>query len=157
MKNFLKVLLILIVSGFIVLQFFRPNRTNPPIVEAETLEASVRVPADVQAILTRSCNDCHSHKTVYPWYSNVSPFSLFLANHIEDGRRHLNFSVWNTYDKKKKLHKLEEVQEQVQGGAMPLGSYLWIHRDAVLSESDARALSDWTLKAREEIAATPDK
>lgn len=146
-----------LVVGLIGAQFFRPNRTNPPIVEAETLEASVKVPADVQAILTRSCSDCHSHKTTYPWYSNVSPVSWFLVNHIEHGRSHLNFSVWNTYDKKKKLHKLEEVEEQVGGGAMPLGSYLWIHRDAVLSASDARALIDWTVKAREEIAATPDK
>jgi hypothetical protein len=155
MKKILKVVVIVLVLGFIVLQFFPPDRTNPPIVEAETLEATTHVPADVAAILNRSCNDCHSHKTTYPWYSNISPVSLFLANHIKDGRRHLNFSVWNTYEKKKKLKKLEEVQEQVEGGMMPLGSYLWIHRGAVLSESDARALVDWTVKVREDLAAAP--
>jgi hypothetical protein len=155
MKKILKVVVIVLVLGFIVLQFFPPNRTNPPIVEAETLEATTRVPADVAAILNRSCSDCHSHKTTYPWYSYVSPASLFLANHIADGRRHLNFSVWNTYDKKKKSHKMEEIQEQVEGGMMPLGSYLWIHRDAVLSESEARALIDWTVKVRQDLAAAP--
>jgi hypothetical protein len=155
MKKILKIVVIVLVLGFIVLQFFPPDRTNPPIVEAETLEATTRVPADVAAILNRSCSDCHSHKTTYPWYSYVSPASLFLASHIQDGRRHLNFSVWNTYDKKKKSHKMEEIQEQVEGGMMPLGSYLWIHRDAVLSESDARALIDWTVKVREDLAAAP--
>lgn len=155
MKKILKVVVIILVLGFVVLQFFPPDRTNPPIVEAETLEASTRVPADVAAILNRSCSDCHSHKTTYPWYSNISPASLFLASHIRDGRRHLNFSVWNTYDKKKKSHKMEEIQEQVEGGIMPLGSYLWVHRDAVLSESDARALVDWTVKVREDLAAAP--
>ena len=155
MKKILKIVVIVLVLGFIVLQFFPPNRTNPPIVEAETLEATTHVPADVAAILNRSCSDCHSHKTTYPWYSNISPASLFLANHIADGRRHLNFSVWNTYDKKKKSHKMEEIQEQVEGGIMPLGSYLWIHRNAVLSESEARTLLDWTVKVREDLAAAP--
>jgi hypothetical protein len=155
MKKVLKVVVIVLVLGFIVLQFFPPDRTNPPIVEAETLEATTGVPADVAAILNRSCSDCHSHKTTYPWYSYISPASLFLANHIKDGRRHLNFSVWNTYEKKKKLKKLEEVQEQVEGGEMPLSSYLWIHRDAVLSESDKKVLIDWSIKVREDLAAAP--
>jgi hypothetical protein len=155
MKKVLKVLVIVLVLGFIVLQFFPPDRTNPPIVEADTLEATTHVPADVAAILNRSCSDCHSHKTTYPWYSYVSPASLFLANHIRDGRRHLNFSVWNTYEKKKKLKKLEEIQEQIESSEMPLGSYLWIHRDAVLSESEAKALIDWTVKVREDLAAAP--
>ena len=155
MKKVLKVGVIALVLGFIVLQFFPPDRTNPPINDAETLEASTQVPADVAAILNRSCSDCHSHKTAYPWYSNVSPASWFLVDHIENGRSHLNFSVWNTYDKKKKSHKMEEIQEQVEGGMMPLGSYLWIHRNAVLSESDARALIDWTVKVRQDLAAAP--
>jgi hypothetical protein len=155
MKKILKFVVIVLVLGFIVLQFFPPDRTNPPIAEAETLEATTRVPADVAAILNRSCGDCHSHKTTYPWYSYVSPASLFLASHIRDGRRHLNFSVWNTYEKKKKLKKLEEVREQVESGEMPLSSYLWIHRDAVLSESDKKALVDWSIKAREDLAAAP--
>lgn len=155
MKKILKIVVIVLILGFVVLQFFRPDRTNPPIVEAETLEAATRVPADVAAILNRSCSDCHSHKTTYPWYSNISPASLFLANHVANGRRHLNFSIWNTYDKKKKSHKMEEIQEQVEGGIMPLGSYLWIHRDAVLSESDKKALVDWTIKVREDLTAAP--
>jgi hypothetical protein len=155
MKKVLKIVVIALVLGFIVLQFFPPDRTNPPISDAETLEASTQVPADVVAILSRSCNDCHTHKTSYPWYSNISPVSLFLASHIKDGRRHLNFSVWNTYDKKKKAKKLEEIQEQVESGAMPLGSYLWIHRGAVLSESEVSALADWTIKARADLEAAP--
>lgn len=155
MKRILKIIVLVLAIGLIGAQFFRPNRTNPPIVEAETIEASMHVPADVQAILSRSCNDCHSHKSDYPWYSNVSPVSWFLVDHIEHGRSHLNFSVWNTYDEKKKTHKMEEIQEQVEAGFMPLGSYLWIHRDAVLSASDAKTLVDWSVKARETLAAAP--
>ena len=143
MKKILKIVVIIAATAFVVLQFFRPDRTNPPIVEAETLEAATSVPAEVQIILSISCNDCHSHKTVYPWYSNISPFSWFLADHIEHARGEVNFSVWNTYDINKKARKLEEICEMVEAGAMPLPSYLWIHRDAALSESNVETLCNW--------------
>lgn len=136
----------LVAAAVIVIgaQLYRPDRTNPPIIASETLEAATEVPADIRAMITRSCSDCHSNNTVYPWYSNVSPASWFLANHIEDGRRHLNFSVWNTYSTEKKAKKLDEICEHVRSGEMPLPSYLWLHGDAALTESDAAALCEWS-------------
>lgn len=142
-RKILKITLIVLVAAFIIGQFIRPDFTNPPVVEAETLAASTVVPADVQHVLSRSCNDCHSNETQYPWYSKITPSNWFLADHIAEGRRELNFSVWNTYSTDKKVRKLEEICEQVEQAAMPLPSYLWIHRDAVLSESDAKLLCDW--------------
>jgi Haem-binding domain len=157
MKKTLKIAAIVLAVAFVIAQFFRPNRTDPPIVEADTLEASMSVPDNVKAVLARSCNDCHSNKTVYPWYSNVSPVSWFLVNHIQDGRRHLNFSVWNTYEKKRKVKKLEEIGEQLDLGEMPLSSYLWLHRDAVLTREEAQALKDWAGAARQEVDASGAK
>jgi hypothetical protein len=143
LRKILKIAVIALVAGFIILQFIRPDFTNPPLIAGDTLTASAQVPADVQQILTRSCNDCHSNQTVYPWYSKVTPFNWFLADHIADGRRQLNFSVWNTYSTDKKIKKLDEICEQVEHSYMPLPSYLWIHRDAVLEESQAKALCEW--------------
>ena len=144
MKKILKIIAIVLAVALIAIQFYRPDRLNPPIVEAETLEVNANVPENVSKILERSCNDCHSNQTVYPWYSQVAPFSLLLANHIKDGRRHLNFSVWNTYDDKRKRKKLDEICEQVETGEMPHNQYLWIHRDARLSDDDKKVLCDWT-------------
>lgn len=143
-KKILKILLVVLVVGLVVIQFFRIDKTNPQVNAAETLEAAVDVPPDIKLILGRACNDCHSNQTIYPWYSNVQPAAWFLKSHIDDGRRHLNFSVFNTYDAKKKAKKLEEICEEVESSAMPLPSYLWIHRDAVVSESEKKALCDWT-------------
>lgn len=143
----------MIFAGFIVAQFFRPNRENPPIAQSETLQAATKVPADVQAILTRSCSNCHSNETSYPWYSNISPFSWFLSGHIEDGRRELNISIWNTYSPSKKSKKLEEICEQVEAGTMPLPSYLWIHRNAALIDSEPKLLCDWTAAEKALITA----
>lgn len=143
-KKILKVLAVLIAAGLIVIQFFQIDKSNPPIVESETLEAAVAVPPDIALILGRSCNDCHSNKTIYPWYSKLQPAGWFLKDHIEDGKRELNMSVFNTYTAKKKAKKFEEICEQVEAGEMPLPSYLWIHRDAALSGSEKKAICDWS-------------
>ncbi len=142
-RKIFKIVLIVLVLAFLGLQFWRPDLSNPAVVESETLLAATAVPADVQLVLERSCSDCHSNETQYPWYSKVSPFNWFLAGHIEDGRREMNFSVWNTYTPEKKIRKLEELCDQVETGAMPLPSYLWIHRDAALSGSEASLLCTW--------------
>lgn len=153
MKKALKIIAIVAVIALIVIQFFRPDRTTPPIVEADALQASMQVPPEVDAILTRSCSDCHTNKTVYPWYSNVAPVSWWLANHISEGRRKLNLSVWNTYDAKRKGEKLEEICEQVDSGEMPLPSYLWIHRYAVMQEGDSKILCDWAKSEKSKLGA----
>ncbi len=143
-KKIILAVFVLLILVFVGLQFFRPDRTNPPIDLSQTIEATVEIPEDVKLVLARSCKDCHSNETVYPWYSNVSPVSWFLADHIEHGRSHLNLSVWNTYDATKKAHKFEEICDMVKSGQMPLPSYLWIHRDAALSTADVQLLCDWT-------------
>lgn len=152
MKKIVKIGLIVLVVAFIVIQFFRPGFTNPPIAAGQTLEEKISVPPDVQMLLSRSCNDCHSNKTIYPWYSQVAPMSWFLSDHINEGRHELNFSEWGTYSDKKKAHKLEELCEQVEGGHMPLGSYLWLHRDAALSDDQRRLLCEWAKGERSKIA-----
>lgn len=153
MKKHLKIIAVVLFAAFLLAQLFRPDRANPPIVEAETLESTAPVPENVEAVLVRSCSDCHANKTNYPWYSNVTPFNFFLANHIEEGRRNLNFSVWNTYEKNRKRRKLDQICEQISEGQMPLPSYLWIHRDAQLSDEDRKILCDWTDAEKSRIAA----
>ena len=151
-KKIFKIIAVVIFAAVVIIQFFRIDKTNPPIIQTETIEAVMTVPPDVALVLGRSCNDCHTNNTVYPWYSNVQPTAWFLKNHIDDGKRHLNLSQFATYDPKKRSKKLREICEQVSSGEMPLPSYLWIHRDAVLSDSDKQAICDWTKQA----AANPD-
>ena len=144
MRKALKIAAAVVFLVLAVAQFIRPDRAVPPIDPTETLYASAEVPADVQNVLNRSCNDCHSNQTAYPWYSNISPVSWWLQNHIREGRRELNISEWNTYQPRKKGKKLEEICEQVRSGEMPLPSYLIIHREAVLSQSDIDLLCTWS-------------
>lgn len=138
-----------------MIQFIRIDRTNPPVDKSQTLEATTNVPPDITLILGRSCNDCHSNQTVHPWYADVQPAGWFLKSHIDDGRRELNFSVWATYDARRKSKKLEEICEQIEAKTMPLPSYLWIHGYAALSEGEAQALCDWAKGEQARIEAQP--
>lgn len=144
MKKWLKIALIVIVVFLVVAQFIRPSHVNPPSDPAKTLVANAQVPPNVESIFERSCYDCHSNKTVYPWYNNAAPVSWLLARDVTGGRHELNFSEWGTYTQKKKLRRLKGICEQVKEGDMPLWFYLPLHPRAKLSEADKAAICAWT-------------
>lgn len=152
MKKFLKILVIILFAVFVIVQFIQPDRTNPRIVQSETLETSTQITESVKAIFERSCNDCHTNNTNYPFYSNISPFSWLLAEHIKEGRESLNFSTWNTYETSRKRRKLDEICEQAEDKEMPLPSYLWIHWNAKLTAEDVKVLCDWVETEKERLA-----
>ena len=151
MRKILKIGIIVIVLGFFLIQFYRPARINPRIVSAETLEATTEVPENVGEILAKSCSDCHTNNTDWRWYSNFAPMSWGMVDHVEDGRKHLNFSKWSTYPDKRKDHKLEEICEQVESKEMPFYQYVWVHWDAELSQEEIKILCDWTKTERQKM------
>jgi hypothetical protein len=151
LKKLSKWLLIVLLVAFVGIQFVRPKRVNPPINERMTMFATGKVPPDVQAILQRSCADCHSHATVWPWYSNVAPVSWLVAEDVVDARKEMNFSVWGDYTPKRAEHKLEELCEQVEQREMPLKKYTFLHPSAKLSDADRRRLCEWSAAWRREI------
>lgn len=148
----LKWVAIALVVVFIGLQFVRPARTNPPVDESQTIAARTQMDPKVAAILDRSCRDCHSNKTEWPWYSNVAPVSWWLIDHVDHGRTHLNVSEWGKLDRDKQDKRLREICDEVEGGVMPLSSYLPMHPQARLSDEDKRTLCDWTKAERERLA-----
>jgi hypothetical protein len=132
-------------------QFIRPARTNPVVNPSHTLEAAVPVPTQIEGILQRACYDCHSDLTRWPWYSNVAPVSWFVIDHVDSGRRHLNFSAWLPRDTAKSpaeytRERFEAICKQVQSHEMPLTSYLLVHRAARLSQDDIETICQWTRK-----------
>jgi len=147
MKVTKKVALALFVV-FIALQFYRPEMNQAQGNHTASFLTETNPPAQVKLILKESCYDCHSNHTEYPWYNNVAPVSYWLADHIKDGKKHLNFSDWANYDDKKKDHKLEEFIEMVEAGEMPLKEYTWTHETANLTEQQRNDLMSWAEQTR---------
>lgn len=142
-----KVLLVLL-AAFIVMQFFRIDKSTPEVKAADDFIAISKPSESVEKILRDACYDCHSFETEYPWYAEIAPVSWWLDDHIKDGRKHLNFSVWGTYEAKKADHKLDECIEEVEEGKMPLDSYTWTHSDAKLTSEQKEELNKFFKRER---------
>ncbi|MGI8918962.1 MAG: heme-binding domain-containing protein [Pyrinomonadaceae bacterium] len=151
-RKVLKWFAVVIAVVFVGMQFVRPGRTNPSVDQTQTISAQLQLTPPVAAILDRSCHDCHSNSTRWPWYSNVVPASWFLVDHVNAGREHLNFSEWGKLDKRNADKKLEEMCEEVSDKLMPIDSYTWIHRSAKLSDAEIEILCDWTEAERKRLA-----
>ena len=125
---------------------------NQAVADGEnSLFTSGLMPEEVHNILKTSCYDCHSDNTTYPWYSRIQPVGFWLNNHVNEGKHHLNFSQFNTYTLKRKLHKLDEVVETIEENEMPLKSYTWIHGDAKLTDAQKEILKTWEKEVKKEL------
>ena len=139
-----KKFLFAVIAILILIQFIRPERN---LGKAET-ENTIFVNAEVGTILQTSCFDCHSNYTNYPWYTNIQPIGWWLNHHVDEGKEELNFSEYESYSLKRKLHKLEEIKEMVEEGEMPLSSYTLIHGDTKLSPEQKEILYTWVTETR---------
>jgi hypothetical protein len=136
---------------FIGAQFYRPAKTNPAVDRSMTLEARMQPNTQVAQILDRSCKDCHSNETRWPWYSHVAPVSWFVIDHVNHARVDLNMSEWARYEKGEAANQLRNMCREARSGVMPLDSYTMIHRGAVMSQDDIKVLCDWTNAEREKL------
>jgi hypothetical protein len=68
-----------------------------------------------------------------------------MANHVNDGKRHLNLSAFIQRPIAYQNHKLEEMIEQVKEHEMPLPSYTWLglHPQANLSDDERNLIMSW--------------
>ena len=147
--KWIKRFFILALVAFLVMQFVRPTKNQDEGYKSvEPFLTETRPTAAVSTILETACFDCHTNHTVYPWYAEVAPISYWLDDHVENGKKHLNFSAWGDYSTKRKDHKLEELVEMVEKKEMPLDSYTWVHGDAVLTEQQIIELVNWATVAR---------
>ncbi len=142
MKNLKKILLILFIA-FVIAQFYPPKKNEMTTIPETDFITITNPPQNVQNILKMSCYDCHSNTTNYPWYNHIVPVSYWLVSHVDEGKEHLNFSLWGDYSSKQKAHKLEEIIEEVKQKHMPLNSYLWMHADAKLTDKHIKTITDW--------------
>jgi hypothetical protein len=154
MRKVLKIVAILLVVLVVGIQAIRPARTNPPVDESQTINAKTQITPEVASIFDRSCRDCHSNKTVWPWYTNVAPVSWWLSNHVSDGRRSMNMSEWSKLPNDRQERKLRQICDEVQDGNMPLSSYTPMHPAAKLSDQDKKTLCDWTEKERQRLSSS---
>jgi Haem-binding domain len=149
-----KKIMLFLLAALVVIQFIRPAKNKTDAPQPNFIGNTFTIPGEVKTILAKACNDCHSNNTKYPWYSNLQPALWWMSDHIKDGKKELNFDEYTSRRPGFQYRKMEEVIKEVKEGEMPLNSYTWIHKDAILTDAEKIQLTSWaqsvmdTLKTR---------
>lgn len=124
------------------LQFVgRPGTTSSPAeINMDRLHP---LPPQVQTVIKRSCKDCHSAETAWPWYSRIAPLSWIIARDVRQGRKHLDFTEIGSSAKGPSANEAEDICDAVTRNTMPPAPYRFMHRNAQLSSADVAVFCNW--------------
>ena len=139
MSRRLKQAAVVFVVVFAAAQLVRPERANPPTDTSRTIQAHAGTTSELAAVLDRSCRDCHSNNTVWPWYTQVAPVSWLMAYGVTEGRKAVNFSEWAAYPPEAQRTLLSASCQDASDGKMP-GPYARLHPETRLSAQDIETI-----------------
>jgi len=139
----LKKILLGLFALFILIQFIPNQLPKVTLNNKNDLLTNNELPIEIENQIRTSCYDCHSNETIYPWYSYVAPISFLVRRDTEVGRKELNFSDWETLNKRKKAKYLTNFIEEIEEGEMPFPPYLITHNNAKLTDEKKQKLIDW--------------
>jgi hypothetical protein len=148
----LKKILIALLVIFVLIQFYRPARNHSGDTTHD-ISTKFPVPDSVAQVLAVSCNDCHTNNTRYPWYAEIQPVNYWLSDHIKDGKRHLNFNTFTALAAARQFKRMDDCLEQIDSSEMPLDSYTWIHKDAILTPASKALLKGWFQSIKDSLKA----
>lgn len=89
-------------------------------------------PAEIQAILQKSCIGCHSE----------GGKALAMSK--------LNFSEWSAYSPAKQTQKIAKICSEVKEGTMPPRAFLKQYPDDALSPDQVRMICEWAAQVKAE-------
>jgi hypothetical protein len=139
MSKRLKQAAIIVTVVLAAAQLVRPERANPPTDASRTIQAHVGTASGLTAVLDRSCRDCHSNETVWPWYTQIAPVSWLMAYGVSKGRKAVNFSEWAAYEPQLQRALLSASCQDAAAGKMP-GPYTLLHPEMRLSPHDIETI-----------------
>ncbi|MCX8534437.1 heme-binding domain-containing protein [Chryseobacterium luquanense] len=142
MQKFKKIVFWCLV-GFAIIQFIPIDKVNQPVDKTKNFIDVKNTPKEVVDLIKNACYDCHSNETVYPKYAYIAPFSWSVKSHVNDGRQHLNFSIWETYNKDLKQSMLKNSIQTIENKVMPMPAYIIYHDEANLTTNDRKVLTKY--------------
>ena len=115
-----------------------------PPVHGKPLFQGAQIDGPTLALFQRACQNCHSENTQWPWYSRIPPASWMIEKDVDDARRHVNFSNWESYYPQEQEEFLTQIGSVARNGQMPLPRYTLLHREAVLASHERRQIYEWS-------------
>ncbi len=131
------------------IQLIQPIRNLSGQVETGN---AIHIPITVERILQRSCYDCHSNNTHYPFYTYIQPIGWLMNYHIQNGKSELNFNEFWSYTQRRQESKLKAIISQIQDNQMPLSLYTLIHPNAKLTSEEKGIIINWASNIKDSIS-----
>jgi hypothetical protein len=120
--------------------------------KGHTILREAQIDSGTLALIERGCQNCHSQKTEWPWYSHVAPVSWLLARDVQQARLHMDLSRWQDYTADERLRLLSEIGIAVRNRKMPVERYLLLHPEARLTDIERQQLYRWTRAERNRLS-----
>ncbi|MCE7955154.1 MAG: hypothetical protein BWX95_02427 [Bacteroidetes bacterium ADurb.Bin141] len=146
---------LLVVGVLLIIQLpvFRPAKNFTDAEPVNDIAKAYDVPMDIQMHIYDGCYSCHSNYTEkYFWYYNIQPVSWWMASHIRNAKRELNFSEFATYSPQSALKKFEEIEKVMVRKSMPLKSYTLTHKEARFTDEDFHDVAEWARGMQKELS-----
>jgi Haem-binding domain len=140
-------------AALLSIQFIHPAKNTSSAPTNSDITQFLPVPASLMSTFKTACYDCHSNNTHYPWYANIQPVDWWMSDHVKDGKRHFNFDEFNNYRAARKFEKLGEIAKEIEDGEMPMSSYTWMHKDAILNDKQKQEVYAWVKAAKDTMTA----
>jgi hypothetical protein len=140
-----RIIVIALALAFLIMQAIRIEKGNPKV------QADIATKPEIKSLLRRSCYNCHSNETVWPWYSHLAPASWLIAHDVRDGRQSLNFSEWGNYKTRIQSDKLGMIAKEISEENMPPWYYSMMHSDERLTPANRGEIWAWALTESETV------
>jgi hypothetical protein len=140
--NKFKIGLSLLILVLLAIQLIRPDYSAPQTQEGDFLD-TYQSPTEISQLIQAGCYDCHSNYTHYPWYSQIAPLSWWINEHVEQGRKELNFSEWGLIEAQYYDEWAKKCAKYLQKYEMPMPSYQRMHPEAQYSEAEREMLIEY--------------
>lgn len=150
MRKIIKILVVIGIVAFVVIQFFQPEKNVSDDVKNHIFTKE-QLPENVKEIIQTSCLDCHSNNTTYLWYHNISPVSWLVNKDVLKGKKELNFSEWGEMDDYDKIGAIEDIRQEIEQKTMPIKPYIMMHPKAKLTDEKVAVLTAWIDKKAGEL------
>src|SRR5271165_2856359 len=97
----------------------KPTKEVGSVVRA--IDSKLNMPPAVEALVMRSCADCHTPRTQWPWYANVPPVSWLVQRDVTAARKAMDLTNWSTKNGRTRgyaIGTLRAICPDVQSGRM---------------------------------------
>ena len=156
MKNIIRAFALGVVSVVVLASaLVHPSGPVKTAKSDTPLLAGAELDPKVFEVIQRACQNCHSEKTVWPWYSHIAPMSWLVEGDVSQARSHMNLSHWSEYTVEEQQDLLARIGSAVRRREMPPARYTMIHPDGKLSPTERENVYRWAHAERRRLKSVP--